>query len=249
MVRLEQRIGREAAMAGFDERLSALDWPRLEDDLDRRGWALAPFLAAQECIAIDALWDEEAAFRKQIVMERHGYGRGHYKYWDYPLPAPIAALRRGLYSALAGQAECWRNRLGASGAAYPEDHAEYLARCAAAGQTRPTPLLLRYQEGGYNCLHQDLYGPLMFPLQAAILLSRPGIDFTGGEFVLVEQRPRAQSRAEIVPLAQGDMVVFAVHHRPVEGARGWRRTALRHGVSTVRTGARATLGIILHDAA
>jgi uncharacterized protein len=237
------------AMHDCSEWLGKLDWRALCGDLDRQGWAVAPALTPEECAAIDALWSEAAAFRKQVVMERHAFGQGVYKYWGYPLPSPVAALRATLYGALAPQAELWRCRLGMAGAAYPADHAEYLARCRAAGQAQPTPLLLRYETGGYNCLHQDLYGSEAFPLQAAFLLSRPGIDFSGGEFTLVEQRPRAQSRVHIVPLSQGDMVIFAVNHRPVQGTRGWYRVAMRHGVGTIRSGTRSTLGIILHDAA
>jgi hypothetical protein len=236
------------AMTDFGARLRALDWAGLRTDLDRQGWAVAPLLSPEACSALDALWEGEAAFRKCVVMERHAFGQGCYKYWRDPLPTPVAEMRQALYDALMPLAEAWRARLG-GGQAYPVDYAEYRARCRAAGQAQPTPLLLRYAQGGYNCLHQDLYGTELFPLQAAILLSRPGVDFSGGEFVLVEQRPRAQSRAEIVPLGQGDMVVFAVNHRPVRGVRKWHRTALRHGVSTVRTGARSTLGLILHDAA
>lgn len=235
-------------MSDFDARIRALDWAAMQDALERQGWATAPLLAPPECAACDALWDDEAAFRKTVVMARHGFGDGLYKYWHYPLPAPVAALRGALYAALSPLAERWRQRLDPEAAPYPETYAAYLDRCHAAGQRLPTPLLLRYQPGGYNCLHQDRYGAELFPLQAAILLSAPGTDFTGGEFVLVEQRPRAQSKPEVVPLTQGEMVVFAVNHRPVRGTRGWYRTVLRHGVSPVRSGARATLGLILHDA-
>ncbi|MEI9982356.1 MAG: 2OG-Fe(II) oxygenase [Aliidongia sp.] len=206
-------------------------------------------LAPTECSAVDALWDGECSFRKRVVMERHGFGEGLYKYWSYPLPPGIAQLRHALYAALMPVAETWRQRLDAAVQSYPAEYTDYLARCHAAGQALPTPLLLRYQTGGYNCMHQDLYGAETFPLQAAILLSRPQIDFTGGEFVLVEQRPRAQSKPQIVPLEQGEMVIFAVNHRPVRGTRGWYRVTMRHGVSPVRSGARSTLGIILHDAA
>ena len=236
-------------MSEFEARIRALDWSAMGQALERQGWATAPLLAPAECAAFDGLWADEAAFRKTVVMARHGFGEGLYRYWRYPLPAPIAALRGALYSALSPVAESWRQRLDAAAEPYPASYDAYLARCHAAGQRLPTPLLLRYRPGGYNCLHQDLYGAELFPLQAAILLSAPGADFTGGEFVLVEQRPRAQSKAEVVPLRQGEMVVFAVNHRPVRGTRGWYRTALRHGVSPVRSGARATLGIILHDAA
>lgn len=231
------------------QRLHGLDWSALREDLDRQGWATTALLTPAECQALDALWQARGGFRKTVVMERHAFGQGLYKYWAYPLPAPVEEMRHALYGLLAPIAESWRRRLGGAGEAYPADYAAYLARCKAVGQSLPTPLLLRYETGGYNCLHQDLYGTEMFPLQAAMLLSRPGVDFTGGEFVLVEQRPRAQSRPQIVPLQQGDMVVFAVNFRPVQGTRGWHRTVLRHGVSSLRSGARSTLGIILHDAA
>jgi len=236
-------------MDEFAARIRALDWTALQAALDRQGWATAPVLTPAECADFDALWTDEDRFRKTVVMARHGFGEGLYKYWRYPLPTPIAALREALYTALSPVAESWRLRLDSATAPYPDTYDAYLERCHAAGQRLPTPLLLRYRPGGYNCLHQDLYGAEIFPLQAVFLLSAPGADFTGGEFVLIEQRPRAQSKAEVVPLAQGEMVVFAVNHRPVRGTRGWHRTALRHGVSPIRSGARATLGIILHDAA
>jgi hypothetical protein len=232
----------------MSEGLMDLDWARLGRDLDRQGWAMAPALSSMECAASIALWSDQSRFRKTVVMERHGFGQGIYKYWGYPLPPKIAAMRSTLYAALVPLAEQWRLRLNAPGEPFPATHSDYLARCHAAGQVLPTPLLLRYEQDGYNCLHQDLYGPHVFPLQAAILLSRPDEDFSGGEFVLVEQRPRAQSRVEIVPLRQGDMVVFAVNHRPAPGSRGWYRMSLRHGVSRIRGGERFTLGIILHDA-
>jgi hypothetical protein len=237
------------AMTDFGGQLQALDWARMRDDLDRQGWATTAFLPAPSCGALDELWHDEAAFRKTVVMERHAFGQGLYKYWRDPLPLPVAALRRALYDALMPLAETWRGRLDDAAPPYPAAYADYRARCREAGQALPTPLLLRYQAGGYNCLHQDLYGAELFPVQAAILLSRPGVDFSGGEFVLVEQRPRAQSRVQVVPLAQGDMVAFAVNHRPARGTRGWYRAALRHGVSTIRSGTRSTLGLILHDAA
>jgi len=229
-------------------RIAALDWRRIAADLDERGCAVTgPLLTPAECAALAGLYDEDAAFRSRVVMARHGFGRGEYKYFAYPLPETVAALRGALYPHLAPVANRWAERLGGE-AAYPARHDSYLARCHAAGQSRPTPLLLRYGEGDYNCLHQDLYGALAFPLQATLLLSAPGADFAGGEFVLTEQRPRMQSRAEVVALGQGEGVVFAVNQRPVRGSRGDYRVAMRHGVSRLRSGRRLTLGVIFHDA-
>jgi hypothetical protein len=225
-----------------------IDWARVGADLDAFGCAIIPgLLAPQDCVAAAALYDRPALFRSRVVMERHGFGRGEYQYFAYPLPAPLAALRSSLYPQLAAIANRWHTVLGID-TRFPDAHADYLARCHAAGQVKPTPLLLRYREGDYNCLHQDLYGELVFPLQVAVLLSRPGEDFEGGEFVLTEQRPRMQSRAEVVPLGQGDAVVFAVNQRPVQGTRGVYRVAMRHGVSRLRRGMRHTMGIIFHDA-
>lgn len=228
--------------------LSELDWPRIAADLDAHGHAhVERLLPPHACAAIAAGYEDDARFRSRVVMARHGFGRGEYRYYAYPLPEPIATLRREIYPRLAPIANRWNEAMGVD-VRYPATHDAFAERCRAAGQTRPTPLLLRYGAGDYNCLHQDLYGEHVFPLQVAILLSQPGRDFDGGEFVLTEQRPRMQSRADVVPLAQGDAVVFAVHHRPVRGARGTYRVNLRHGVSRVRAGSRHTLGIIFHDA-
>jgi hypothetical protein len=228
--------------------LPDIDWQRSAADLDAHGCAVLPGLAdPATCTALAALYDDDSLFRSRVVMARHGFGRGEYRYFAYPLPETIAALRTALYPPLAGIANRWNATLGID-TRYPPDHADFLERCHTAGQVKPTPLLLRYGEGDYNCLHQDLYGEHVFPLQVAILLSAPGEDFTGGEFVLTEQRPRMQSRAEVVPLGLGDGVVFPVHHRPVQGRRGTYRVNLRHGVSRLRSGRRHTLGIIFHDA-
>jgi len=225
-----------------------IDWTRVEGDLDARGHALTgPLLTATECEAIIALYDDDRHFRSRVVMARHGFGRGEYKYLAYPIPDLVQRLRETLYPRLVPLANRWNATMGIE-VRFPDTHAEFLDRCHAAGQLRPTPLLLRYGPDDYNCLHQDLYGEHVFPLQAAVLLSRPGDDFEGGEFLLTEQRPRMQSRADVVPLGQGEAVVFAVHHRPVRGSRGSYRVNLRHGVSRVRSGRRHTLGIIFHDA-
>jgi hypothetical protein len=222
--------------------------PSLADILHSRGHAVLPqLLSPDECGAVSGLYPQAGSFRSRVVMARHGFGSGEYQYFGYPLPGLVQSLRSRLYPQLVDAANRWNEAMGID-IRYPPGHAEFLARCHAAGQTRPTPLLLQYAEGDYNCLHQDLYGEHVFPLQVAILLSQPGEDFSGGEFVLTEQRPRMQSRAEVVPLGQGDAVVFAVHHRPVQGSRGFYRVNMRHGVSTVRSGRRHTLGIIFHDA-
>ena len=228
--------------------LQQSDWSRVADDLSARGSAVIERLVSpEECRALAALYPDDAHFRSRVVMRRHGFGEGEYKYFAYPLPPLIAGLRTALYAKLAPVANDWNARMGIA-TRYPERHADFLTRCHDAGQRRPTPLLLQYQAGDYNCLHQDLYGELAFPLQATLLLSAPGEDFAGGEFVITEQRPRMQSRADVVPLAQGDVVIFAVHHRPVAGTRGTYRVNLRHGVSRLRAGQRHTLGIIFHDA-
>ena len=225
-----------------------IDWTTAAAELDAHGCALIPgLLTPDACAEVAGWYDEAARFRSTVVMARHGFGRGEYRYLAYPLPDPVAALRTALYPPLAAIANGWNAALGEP-ARFPEEHAQFLDRCHAAGQTRPTPLLLRYGPSDYNCLHQDLYGEHVFPLQAAILLSEPGRDFTGGEFVLTEQRPRMQSRVEVVPLCQGDAVIFPVHHRPVRGGRGVYRVNLRHGVSRLCSGRRHTLGVIFHDA-
>jgi hypothetical protein len=230
-------------------RVAGADWPLLLAALDERGYAVLPgLLHPMECGDIAALYDDEACFRSRVVMARHNFGRGEYKYLRYPLPPLVAALREALYPRLAPLANRWHEQLGL-GPRFPAALGAYLDRCHAAGQQRPTPLILKYEEGDYNCLHQDLYGELVFPVQATVLLSAPGQDFAGGEFLLVEQRPRMQSKGEVVPLRQGDAVIFAVNHRPVAGARGFYRVTMRHGVSPLHSGRRFTLGIIFHDAA
>src|SRR6478736_6488819 len=229
-------------------RVEAIDWAQVTADLDGQGAAvLKGLLSPEECRAFAALYPDDSRFRSRVVMGRHGFGRGEYKYFAYPLPDLIAQLRPALYAQLRGIADRWNEAMGID-IRYPETHEAFLKRCHAAGQTRPTPLLLQYGPGDYNCLHQDLYGEHVFPLQVAILLSEPDRDFTGGEFVLTEQRPRMQSRAEVVPLRQGDAVIFAVRNRPMQGTKGTYRVNLRHGVSRLRSGMRHTLGIIFHDA-
>ena len=229
-------------------RLAAYDWDALTAELDGAGCAVLPdLLSPEECRGLAALYAQPDHFRSHVVMARHGFGKGEYRYFRYPLPEPIADLRAALYPRLAGLANRWNERMGID-QRYPEAHAAYLERCHAAGQTRATPLLLQYGPGDYNCLHQDLYGDLVFPIQIAILLSQPGEDFSGGEFCMTEQRPRMQSRVEVVPLRQGDAVAFAVNTRPVQGTRGSYRVKHRHGVSRVRSGLRHTAGIIFHDA-
>lgn len=228
--------------------IASLDWPRIETELTDSGHAtIGPLLTSQQCRELAAAYEDPKNFRSRIVMSRHGFGRGEYQYYSYPLPPLIEALRDALYPPLARVANKWNQTLGNS-LAFPSEHSAYRQLCHAAGQTRPTPLLLKYNQGDYNCLHQDLYGELVFPLQVAFLLSDPARDFTGGEFVLTEQRPRMQSRASVVPLSQGEAVIFAVNHRPQRGTRGIYRVALRHGVSTIRSGHRFTLGVIFHDA-
>jgi uncharacterized protein len=233
---------------GEFSRVDGYDWARISGDLDERGHArMDRLLSADVCRAIAAMYSDESSFHGRVVMWRHGFGRGEYKYFNYPLPGIVQELRVWLYSQLVPVANSWNDAMRIA-TRYPANHAEFIDRCHDSGQVKPTPLLLQYGEGDYNCLHQDLYGEHVFPIQVAILLSEPEKDFTGGDFVLTEQRPRMQSRAEVVFLRQGDAVAFAVHHRPVRGTRGFYRTNLRHGVSRIRSGRRHTLGIIFHDA-
>ena len=244
---LKKMLATQVAAAAAD-RVAALDWTKLHEQLDGFGNAVIEgMLTPDECRAVSLLYPDDRQFRSHVHMARHGFGKGEYKYFRYPLPDIVAGLRTALYPRLATVANAWNERMGVE-RRYPIKHADFLKHCHEAGQTRPTPLLLQYVPGDFNCLHQDLYGDLAFPLQVAILLSEPGKDFTGGEFVLTEQRPRMQSRAEVVPLKQGDAVVFAVHNRPVQGTKGSYRVNLRHGVSRLRSGKRHTVGIIFHDA-
>lgn len=239
---------REGSAVDIDGRVDVYDWSSISSHLEAQGWAMLPqLLMASECAGIAGLYDDDNNFRSHITMARHGFGRGEYKYFAYPLPEHVADLRKALYSRLVPIANRWNELMGIA-VRYPEAHGEFIDRCREAGQTRPTPLLLRYGKEDFNALHQDLYGEHIFPLQVAILLSEPEKDFTGGEFVLTEQRPRMQSRVEVVPLRRGDGVVFAVHHRPVQGTRGIYRVTLRHGVSRLRSGHRHTVGVIFHDA-
>jgi hypothetical protein len=238
---------KQEAANHISDRVAALDWAGIATQLDAFGCATTgPLLTPDECAAISSRYGEDGIYRSRVIMGRHGFGRGEYKYFSYPLPDTIAALRLSLYPALAEVANRWNGQMGID-QRFPADHAAWLKRCHAGGQVKPTPLLLQYGAGDYNCLHQDVYGDLVFPLQVAFLLSRPVEDFTGGEFVLTEQRPRMQSRAEVVPLRQGEGVIFPVHHRPVQGTRGVYRVNMRHGVSRLRGGTRHTLGIIFHD--
>src|SRR5450631_1976048 len=243
-----KNIIRPAPASDIAARVDALDWAQAGSDLDAQGCAvLKGLLSAEECRALAALYPDDSRFRSRVVMGRHGFRRGEYKYFSYPLPDLIAELRPALYAQLHDVANRWNEAMGID-IRYPRSHDAFLKRCHTAGQTRPTPLLLQYGAGDYNCLHQDLYGEHDFPLQITILLSRPNVDSTGGDFVLTEQRPRMQSRAEVVPLVQGEGVIFPVHHRPVQGTRGVYRVNMRHGVSRLRGGHRHTAGIIFHDA-
>ena len=239
----------EAACSDAAARIAAIDWGPLHTELDAQGAAVIPgLLPAQACRDLAALYAHDEGFRSRVVMARHGFGRGEYRYFAYPLPALVHALRTSLYPELVPTANRWHEAMGLP-VRFPPAHADFIARCHAAGQQRPTPLLLQYSPDDYNCLHQDLYGEHVFPLQVAVLLSELGRDFEGGEFVMTEQRPRMQSRPMVLPLRQGDAAVIAVHHRPVQGTRGVYRVTLRHGVSRVRAGQRHTLGVIFHDAA
>jgi uncharacterized protein len=232
----------------IEQRISAIDWQQVSTDLDAEGHAIIKqVLSAYECEELSGLYQNDQLFRSRVVMERHRFGRGEYKYFNYSLPAIVASLRTLVYPELVPIANRWNELLGIE-ARYPAQHADYIEHCHQDGQCKPTPLILQYETGDYNCLHQDLYGQHVFPLQLAVLLSQPERDFTGGEFVLTEQRPRMQSRPIVVPLRQGDAVVFAVHHRPVQGTKSVYRVNLRHGVSSIRSGHRHTLGIIFHDA-
>lgn len=241
-------LAAESRGVDVKQRVAALDWRRIGAELDEQGAALlGAVLSREQCASLAGSYGREELFRSRVIMARHGFGRGEYQYFKYPLPEEIAALRTALYPALAEIANRWNAALGTE-ARFPAEHARYLKRCHRAGQTKATPLLLEYREGDYNCLHQDLYGEHVFPLQATFLLSEPGRDFTGGELVMTEQRPRLQSRPQVMPLGLGEGVVFAVHHRPVRGTRGVYRVNVRHGVSRIRSGHRYTLGIIFHDA-
>ena len=241
-------VARKLADDDIASRVGALDWTSMASDLAMQGCATTGSLLTEaECAALAKSYPQDKLFRSRVVMGRHGFGRGEYKYFAYPLPDLIRELRAALYPQLAEIANRWNEAMGIA-IRFPQQHEDFLKRCHEAGQPRPTPLLLQYGPGDYNCLHQDLYGEHVFPLQATVLLSQPGADFSGGEFVLTEQRPRMQSRAEVVPLRQGEAVIFPVHHRPVQGTRGIYRVNMRHGVSRIRDGHRHTLGIIFHDA-
>jgi len=242
-------MDRTTNMASIEARLDQVAWAQVHADLDAQGWAIAPgLLTADEADAVSGLYRRPQGFRSQVIMARHGFGRGEYKYFSYPLPPLIQSLRTGAYRRLAPIANRWCERLGQA-VRFPPDHAAFLERCHAAGQTRPTPLLLQYGPQDYNCLHRDLYGEQVFPIQIAILLDEPGVDFEGGEFVMTEQRPRMQTRPMVLPLRKGDAAVFAVNARPVKGARGDYQVKLSHGVSRLHSGRRHSIGVIFHDAA
>ena len=231
------------------KRIDSINWSNAEESLSARGYAVtSPLLTPEECAEIVALYQDDSRFRSQVIMERHRFGVGDYKYFANPLPTLVASLRTSAYPYLARVANEWAGAFGDAKKPYPPDHAAFLKLCHKAGQTKPTPLVLHYEAGGYNCLHQDLYGEIAFPLQLVILLGQPGRDWAGGEFILVEQQPRAQSKAEVVAAAQGQAIIFTTRYRPVKGSRGYYRVNLRHGVSRVHSGTRYTLGIIFHDA-
>ena len=246
--RRKARTGSGAGAAAIEARVDGADWTKVRAGLDAEGWAVVPGLLSDgEADSVAALYHQEQGFRSQVVMARHGFGRGAYKYFSYPLPPLVQALRTAAYPRLAPTANQWHERMGKD-ARFPRDHAAFLARCHEAGQTRPTPLLLAYGPGDYNCLHRDLYGEHVFPIQMAILLDQPGEDFVGGEFVMTEQRPRMQTRAMVLPLKKGDAAIFAVNSRPMKGVRGDYQVKLSHGVSKLYSGRRRTLGVIFHDA-
>jgi hypothetical protein len=248
MMKTTSRVTAPIGANELGGQLARLDWPTITFELDTRGCAvIGPVFTAGQCTSLIGLYGKAEIFRSRVVMARHGFGRGEYQYFAYPLPPLISSLRSALYPPLAAIANRWNNALNID-IHFPDEHQAFLERCHDAGQGKPTPLLLRYGTDDYNCLHQDLYGEHIFPLQVTILLAEPGVDFTGGEFVLVEQRPRMQSRVEVIPLSQGQGVIFPVHHRPVQGTRGMYRANVRHGVSRVRSGHRHTVGIIFHDA-
>jgi hypothetical protein len=248
MNELSRKVREITPVQDITHRIKALDWKQISDDLEAQGSAvIEKLITPEECETLAGLYRKDEIFRSRIVMARHGFGRGEYKYFSYPLPCIISELRTSMYQELAPIATYWNQAMGID-VRYPPNHADFIKRCHEAGQFRPTPLLLQYESGDYNCLHQDLYGEHVFPIQLTILLSEPGRDFTGGEFVLTEQRPRMQSRPEVVPLRQGDAVIFAVHYRPVQGIRGVHGVNMRHGVSRLRSGSRHTAGIIFHDA-
>jgi len=241
-------LRKQLQVANSTGRIDRFDWPHISEDLDEYGNAVLPqVLSSKECDTLVSLYSEDRHFRSRVVMSRHSFGRGEYKYFRYPLPEIVSQLRTELYSRLEIIANRWNQAMSID-VRYPKEHADFVRRCHQAGQLRPTPLLLEYGPGDFNCLHQDLYGEHVFPIQVTILLSQPGRDFTGGEFVLTQQRPRMQSQAEVVPLGKGDAVVFAVHYRPVQGKRGYYRVNFRHGVSRLRSGHRHTIGLIFHDA-
>src|SRR2546426_6079703 len=249
MARTRPRYSGRRMNPPIQDRVSGVQWDQIASQLSESGYApTGPLLNLEQCARLTALFSKEEAFRSHVVMERYRFGKGDYKYFRYPLPEVVEKLRTATYPHLAKIANRWLSELGSTEKPFPLDHREFLDRCHRAGQKQPTPLVLHYEAGGYNCLHQDLYGDVAFPLQITAFLSRRGVDYEGGDFLLVEQRPRAQSRGEAIHTEQGELVIFPTRHRPVRGARGWSRTTMRHGVSTITWGTRYTLGIIFHDA-